>query len=95
MKLGCSRANFAKGISPGRPVTFDPNCIRRGNMAANFDAVAEGNYLDHVVDNQRRYRFSILFTHGARHPSKSLKRLVELRGIEPLTSAVRLQRSPI
>jgi len=24
-----------------------------------------------------------------------LKRLVELRGIEPLTSAVRLQRSPI
>ena len=28
-------------------------------------------------------------------PCKSLKRLVELRGIEPLTSAVRLQRSPI
>ena len=38
--------------------------------------------------------FRILFVLPARDPAKSLK-LVELRGIEPLTSAVRLQRSPI
>ena len=40
--------------------------------------------------------FSVPFPYAHWHgPAKSLKRLVELRGIEPLTSAVRLQRSPI